>query len=208
MPPQELSLFEGKSKLKRVFVVTGTPGVGKTDVSQRLAVKLDALHIDLGELVKKEEITNGYDENRQTFIADTTKLARRVQQVIAGTRKAVVIDGHYGTDVTPKDQLTRVFVLRCHPRQLRKRMEEKGFWSTKVKENLAAEILDVCLSEAIENAGTEKVCELDTTDKTPDAVVTEITSILKTKKGCLTGIVDWLGQLEMENSLDQYLQDL
>jgi adenylate kinase len=91
--------------------------------------------------------------------------------------------------------------------KLRQRMEEKGFRGAKVKENLAAEILDVCLSEAIENAGTEKVCELDTTDKTPDTVVTEIMSILKTKRRCLTGIVDWLGQLEMENSLDQYLQD-
>ena len=190
-----------------MFVITGTPGVGKTDISERLAIRLDALHIDVGELVKKEKITSGYDENRQTFIADTTKLARRVQQTIAGTRKAVIIDGHYGTEVAPKDQLARVFVLRCHPMKLRQRMEEKGFRGAKVKENLAAEILDVCLSEAIENAGTEKVCELDTTDKTPDTVVTEIMSILKTKRRCLTGIVDWLGQLEMENSLDQYLQD-
>jgi adenylate kinase len=188
-------------------VVTGTPGVGKTDISKRLAVKLHALHVDLGELVKKEKITNGYDENRQTFITDTSKLAARVQQVIAGTRKAVVIDGHYGTDVTPKDQLTRVFVLRCHPGQLRQRMEEKGFRGAKVKENLVAEILDVCLYEAIESAGSEKVCELDTTDKTPDAVVTEIMPLIKTKRGCSIGIVDWLGQLEMENSLDQYLQD-
>lgn len=191
-----------------MFVVTGTPGVGKTDISEKLAVRLDAIHIDIGELVKKEKITSGYDENRQTLIADTAKLARRIQQTITGTRKTVIIDGHYGTEVTPKDQLTRVFVLRCHPKQLKQRMEEKGFRGAKVKENLAAEILDVCLSEAVENAGTERVCELDTTDKTPDAVVTEIMSILKTKRRCSTGIVDWLRQLEMENSLDQYLQDL
>lgn len=201
-------MLEGKSKLKRIFVVTGTPGVGKTDISERLGEKLHALHIDLGELVKKEKITDGYDEDRQTLIADTTKLARRVEHIIAGTLKTVIIDGHYGTDVTPRDQLTKVFVLRCHPRQLRQRMEEKGFSNAKVKENLAAEILDVCLYEAIENAGAEKVCELDTTDKVPDAVVTEIMSILKTKSRCFTGIVDWLGQLEMENSLDQYLKDL
>jgi adenylate kinase len=189
-------------------VITGSPGVGKTDISERLAVRLNALHIDVGELVKEEKITSGYDENRQTFIADTTKLAGRIQQIIAGTRKAVIIDGHYGTEVTPKGQLTRVFVLRCHPRQLRQRMEEKGFKGRKVKENLAAEILDVCLYEAIENVGTEKVCELDTTDKMPDAVVTEMMSVLKAKSRCLTGIVDWLGQLEMENSLDDYLKDL
>lgn len=172
-----------------------------------MAAKLRALHIDIGELVRKEKLTSGYDAERQTLIADTVKLKKRVLGIMAVTRKTIIIDGHYGSAVVPKDQVTKVFVLRCHPEELRKRMEEKGFQGAKLKENLAAEILDVCLMEAVTNVGISKVCEVNTTGKTFDAVVGGIISILKKKSHCTLGIVDWLGQLEMEKSLDQYLQE-
>ncbi|HKZ94368.1 MAG TPA: adenylate kinase family protein [Candidatus Bathyarchaeia archaeon] len=188
-------------------MVTGTPGIGKTTISEKLAARLEALHIDIGELVKKERLTSGYDAKRQTLISDPARLAGRVNETMAKTRKTIIIDGHYGTELVPKDQVTKVFVLRCHPEQLKKRMQEKGFQGSKLKENLAAEILDVCLTSAITNVGPNKVCELNTTDKTSDAVVSEIISILKKKRHCALGIVDWLGQLEMEKSLGQYLQE-
>lgn len=161
----------------------------------------------MGELVKKERITSGYDEKRQTQVADTAELSKRVQKIIAETRKTIIIDGHYATEVISKDQVTKVFVLRCHPKQLKQRMEERGFQGAKLKENLAAEILDVCLSDALTNVGVDKVCELDTTDKVMDVVVDEILAVLRNKARCAVGVVDWLGQLEMEKLLEQYLQE-
>jgi len=199
--------LQERGKFKHVIVVTGTPGVGKTIVSEKLAAKLGAVHIDIATLVRQEEITDGYDEKRQTLIADTEKLARRAEQIIARTHKTIIIDGHYATDIVPKSQLTRVFVLRCHPKQLKQRMEERGFQGMKLKENLAAEILDVCLVDAVTKMGTTKVCEINTTDKTVDAAVSEVMSILRNRKPCAIGIVDWLGQLELEGSLEQYLQE-
>jgi len=202
---QTISLQE-RGKFKRVIVVTGTPGVGKTIVSEKLAARLGAVHIDIGALVRKEKIIDGYDEKRQTLIADTEKLARRARQIIAETRKTVIIDGHYATDIVPENQLTKVFVLRCHPKQLKQRMEERGFQGMKLKENLAAEILDVCLVDAVTRVGAAKVCEINTTDKAVDDTTSEIMSILRNRKHCAIGIVDWLGQLELEGSLEHYLQ--
>ncbi len=193
--------------LKRVIIVTGTPGVGKTAVSEKLATRLGATHVDVADLVKRQKITSGYDEKRQTLIADDEKLAKRVQQIIAKTHKTVIVEGHYATDTVHKIQVTRVFVLRCHPKQLRQRMEERGFQGAKLRENLAAEILDVCLADAVANVGVDKVCEVDTTGKTVDATISEIMSILRNKKQCDVGAVDWLAQLEIEGSLDQYLQE-
>jgi adenylate kinase len=187
-------------------LVTGTPGVGKTTISQILAVKLKALHIDIASVVTGEKITRGYDEKRQTLIADTNKLAKRVQQIISRSSKTVVVDGHYATDVVPRSQITNVFVLRCHPKELGKRMEEKGFQGSKMKENLAAEILDVCLIDAVANVGEKKVCEVDTTGQTVEATVKRVLSIIKGGNPCYVGIVDWLGRLEAEGTLEQYLQ--
>jgi len=98
-------------------------------------------------------------------------------------------------------------VLRCHPQQLKEQMQRRGFKGTKLWENLAAEILDVCLYDAIMNLGIEKVCEIDTTNKTVEDTVNEIQSILDGQRTCTVGITDWLGKLERENILDQYLKE-
>jgi adenylate kinase len=189
------------------LVVTGTPGVGKTTVSAILAVKLRALHLDIATLVRHEQMTSGYDKKRQTLIADTNRLAQRVQQIISKTPKTLIVDGHYSTDIVPARQITRVFVLRCHPEELGNRMNARGFQGPKVKENLAAEILDVCLADAVASVGEDKVCEIDTTHQTADATASQIVSILWGRKRCAVRIVDWLGRLEEEGSLDRYLKE-
>jgi len=192
--------------LKQVIVITGTPGVGKTVVSERLAAKLGALHINLGDLVEREKLTSGYDRRRRTLIADTGRLARRLQQIIRQEKGDIIIDGHYASAVVPRAQVTRIFVLRRHPQQLREQMEKRGFKGAKLWENLAAEILDVCLYDAIMNVGVKKMCQIDTTNKAVEDTVDEILSILNGKKTCTIGVIDWLGTLEKENSLDQYLK--
>ena len=199
-------MHEGRHKFRRIIIVTGTPGVGKTIVSEKLAAKLRAQHVDVAEIVKREKLTSGYDRKRRTWIADTSKLAKRLQQIIKHEKSHVVVDGHYASAVIPKAKVARVFVLRRHPQQLEEQMERRGFKGAKLWENLSAEVLDVCLYDAIVNVGIEKVCEIDTTNRTVDDTVDEILSILDGKKTCTVGTVDWLGILEKENSLDQYLE--
>ncbi len=194
------------AEIKKVIIVTGTPGVGKTAVSQFLAEKLGASHIDIGEIVKSERLTAGFDRQRATLIADEERLKRRVQELIDQCTGNVIVDGHYATSIVPKKQVTRAFVLRCHPSRLKERMDARDFKGTKLGENLAAEILDVSLYDAIVNLSARKVCEIDTTNKTVDVVAHEIVSILEGKGKCSVGVVDWLGRLEEEGSLDYYLK--
>ena len=84
-------------------------------------------------------------------------------------------------------------------------MEKCGFEGAKLWENLSAEILDVCLIEAVQMQ-PGKVCELDVTGKTVEEVVNEILDVLERGKKCFSGIVDWLGMLEREGLTDQYLK--
>lgn len=196
-----------KKKKQRLILVAGTPGVGKTAVSHLLASKLNALHIDLGELVKRENLTSGIDKARDSLIVDIDKVSGRVQKIIKDCNRDVIIDGHYATDIVPSDSVDLVFVLRRNPDELKKTMEERGFKEEKIYENLAAEILDVCLVDAISACGSEKVCEIDVSDRGIEEVAEDALLILKGKKKCRVGIVDWLGKLEAEGRLRLFLRD-
>jgi adenylate kinase len=198
-------VVQERGQFKRVIIVTGTPGVGKTTVSKQLAAKLNGLHIDLGELVKREKLTSGYDRKRQTLIADMDGLANRLRQIINQEKRTLIIDGHYATAVVPKDQVEKVFVLRRDPRQLKQLLEKRGFTEAKVKENVAAEILDIVLYEATTSIPLEKVCEIDTTGKTVADTVNNVVSVYLRRQRCNVGIVNWMKELERENMLDEYL---
>jgi len=185
----------------------GTPGVGKTAVSHLLASRLNAAHIDLTKLVKREKLNSGVDKARGTLIADTEKVSERVQEITRGREGDVIIDGHYAVDVLPAKDVHVVFVLRRDPEELKGVLEKRGFRERKLWENLAAEILDVCLWDAVRACGSEKVCEINVSGKELEEVVEEIVSVLEGKRKRGVGIVDWLGKLEREGRLQDFLKD-
>ncbi len=192
----------------KAILVTGTPGVGKTTVSHKLASKLNARYIGVTELVKKQQLITGIDENRQTYVADTEKVSKQLQQIIANSQGRVIIEGHYAVDVVPKKDVNTAFVLRRDPRELKNVLEKRGYKEKKLWENLAAEILDVCLWDALSALGTDKVCEIDVSGKTTETVAEEMMQVLEKRKDCKVGIVDWLGKLESEGQLEEFLKNL
>jgi adenylate kinase len=191
---------------RRIIIITGAPGVGKTSVSKSLASKLNAAHIDLGELVIKENLFAGKDEARDTLIADMKRVSERVREKNAQAERDIIFDGHYAVDVIPAEDVTRVFVLRRNPEELKLLMESRGWGGLKLWENLACEVLDVCLYDAVRACGVEKVCELDVTGRRVESVVDEIVQVLKGKKKCYVGVVDWLMHLEIAGRLDDFLK--
>jgi adenylate kinase len=192
---------------KRVILITGTPCVGKTTVAQQLTAELDALCINLTEFAEKHRLTLGEDKKRRTTIIDEEKMRTKISETIDKTEKRnIIIDGHYAPAVVPKRYATRIFVLRRNPIELRRFMEKSGFSGAKLWENLASEILDVCLVEALREHEKEKVCELDITGKTVENVTREIIAILDERKKCFVGCVDWLGMLEKKSIIDEYLK--
>jgi adenylate kinase len=193
-------------KIKRIILVTGTPAVGKTTIASLLASKLDATHIDLTELVKREKLISGVDEKRETLIADIDQISKRLQKIIRASKRDIIVDGHYAVDVIPTNDINLVLVLRRSPDELKKEMEKRGFREKKLRENLAVEILDICLWEAVSTCGQGKVCEIDVTGREIEEVVEEAILVLKGKKKCRVGIVDWLAKLDRENRLPDFFK--
>jgi adenylate kinase len=193
-------------KIPRVLIITGAPGVGKTAVSALLASKLGAVHVDVGQLVVNEQLVAGKDTARGTLIADTEKVSKSVLKIVTETKGDVVLDGHYAVDVVPPESVLRVFVLRRSPEELKPILEARGWRGMKLWENLACEVLDVCLTDAV-NACGDKVCEIDVTERSTEDVVEEILQIIKGKRKCFVGVVDWLTFLEMQGRLDEFLKE-
>jgi len=193
-------------RIRRVILVTGTPGAGKTSISRLLASKLDAVYVSLAELVERERLISGVDKARETLIADTDRVSKRVQEITKSSERDVIVDGHYAVDVVPAKQVYIVFVLRRNPDELKSIMKDRGFKERKLWENLAAEILDVCLWDAVSACGSDKVCEVDVSGKGVEEVVEDMLLMLEGKRKCRVGIVDWLGKLEGEGRLHEFLK--
>jgi len=188
------------SNTRKVILLTGVPGVGKTTIAALLSERLKGVHINLSELTLAEGLVTGYDSIRETSIVDLERMTTRLMEIIQEGRDPLVIEGHFSQDVVSPERVSNVFVLRRAPWRLKDELESRGYNPEKVKENVEAELLDVCLVEAIEAYGKEKVCELDTTGIKPDEIIETITSVLRGERSCEIGI-DWLSHPEAKELL-------
>ena len=62
------------SRQKPNILVTGTPGTGKTTTCELLAEATGLKHINIGDLVKKEELHTGWDEEYKSYVIDEDKV--------------------------------------------------------------------------------------------------------------------------------------
>jgi adenylate kinase len=163
-----------------IVALTGTPGTGKTTVSEELAEEgFEVIHLtkyfeenDIGEEKGGErEVGVGqmvYSLESEDFSED------------------VVIEGHLAHHF-PSDVC---LVLRCRPDVLEERLSYRDYSDRKIEENLEAEKLDIILSEAFQNQ--ETVIELDTTERSVNQSVDQIIRKVEGGKSDY-GDVDWTG---------------
>ena len=180
--------------------------MGKTSAALLLRDKLKASYFNLTDLALRDNLTLGKDEKRDSIIIDEAKMKKKLVTIIKKTYSDIIIDGHYAANVVPRKLVTFAFVLRRDPVELKELMKKSGFSEAKQNENLAAEILDVCLVDALGAGLVEKICEIDVTGKSPEQVVKAIIKTMADPERCRFGSIDWLGKLEKEGLLEEYLK--
>lgn len=190
----------------RIILITGTPAVGKTTLAKKLAEQLKAQYVNLTEFAKSEDLILKKDKARDTAVIDEKGMRQKLRALIDKAQTDIIVDGHYASAVTPKPLVTNVFVLRRNPLQLRELMRKRGYDEKKQKENLEAEILDVCLVEALNKQEKSKICELDVSGRSVNEMLKDILEVLAGKKSCYLGCVDWLSMLEREGKTSEFLR--
>ena len=164
--------------------VTGTPGTGKTTAVDAVETDLDVLH--LNELIKREGLTTGHDDERDTLVADIDRLDDWLAD-----RDDVLFESH----LAHLFDADRVIVLRCRPDKLEARLTERGESAESAAENAESEALDLILSETVNRHGEDAVYEIDTTDRSPESVAEAIEAVLVGEREPSAGTVSFVEYL-------------
>jgi adenylate kinase len=165
----------------RPVALTGTPGVGKSSVARRLAPGLRS--VEVSHLARREGAATG---RGRSLVVDLRRLRAALSRPGALDGLDLVV-GHLA-HLLP---LPRAIVLRCHPLELRERLQRGRRGSRADRQaNFVAEATDAVLVEAL-SLGRE-VVEVDTTGRTVSDVARRVRASLRARAGRGAAAVDWL----------------
>ena len=139
-------------KSKFLICITGSPGVGKSTLAKFLVKKLGFDRLDLHHYYKR--ISTGYDRSKQSYDVDYKKFEKLVKEKLKDSQKGLVIDSHI-SHLLPK-RLVDVCIVLVYSdlKRLETRLRKRKYSKKKIRENLDAEIFQVCLMEAKEKGHT------------------------------------------------------
>ncbi|MBD3312484.1 AAA family ATPase [archaeon] len=157
--------------MRKLILVSGTPGTGKTRVAKGIAEHYDYKYVHIGE--HEEYVTAQIDIK----IIDVEQMIKWLKTQQKRDSKTLVVDSHL-SHYFPAE-LTRICIItRCDPSELKTRLKKREYPEEKIRINLEAEAMDLILQEAL--AEGHKVHEVNTTHKIASTSVKEAIEAIDT----------------------------
>jgi adenylate kinase len=172
--------------------------VGKKTIAPLVAKSLKAVCIGINELA---EYGNSQSFSGEDVEVDTEALRRTISAKLSG--KAVIY-GHLLPHVLPKAKASNVFVLRCDPKILKKRLATRGYSRLKLTENVEAELIGLVSAESFQAFGKEKTFEIDTTESSSAQSARMIVSQIRNRTKPAARI-DWVSDYDSGEKLRSLL---
>lgn len=179
------------------MIITGNPGVGKHTIAKLLAKKLGLDLIDINKIAMQKGV---FEESADTLDVDVKKLKKTLEKVI--TKKSLVV-GHLAPYVVSRKKVKIAVVLRKDPYKLISIYEKRKYSHQKTIENLGSEILGVTYYDSINEFGSDRTFQFNTTGKSVSIVVKRIKD-LYVKGRFHEDEVDWLGLISEKNDLKRF----
>ena len=179
--------------------LTGTPGTGKTTVSDLVADRIAVEVLHLNDVIREAGLFSGRDPDRDSLIADLDAVESWLddQRAAAGEGDAEGAGGDFLVEshLSHLLDVDRAVVLRCHPESLKPRLRDRGEPEASVAENAESEALDTVLATAVDRHGTGSVWEIDTTDRAPGAIADDVAAAVAGDTDPRVGVVDFIEYL-------------
>ena len=138
----------------RVIALTGSPGTGKSTLASRL--REEGLTI-----ITLEEAAESVDALSEFEALREVELSKLAEWKWEGDSHCV-IDGH----LSHHCRIDAVIVLRCNPRELRNRLEQRtGYEPEKIESNVEWELISGVWADLISVHPHANVIEIDTTEQ-------------------------------------------
>lgn len=154
------------------ILVTGTPGTGKTRLSEAIAASVHMTHLNVGDVAQRLSAYDGYDEERQCHILNEDKVLDDLEPLVA--KGGYVVDYH-ASDLFPERWFDLVLVVRAKTDVLFDRLSARDYAPAKINENIQCEIMQVLLEEARGAYPAEVVVEVhNNTQEEMDAVLQRV----------------------------------
>jgi len=194
----------------KIIIISGTPGCGKTSIAHELSKLIDTKIISLNELAVSDDFSFEYDKERKTYIVDfkifLPYILKKIKMIKMNPSQFLIIESHF-SDIIPNKYVDYIFVLRCDPDELVKRLQKKNFNLDKIRENVQSEILGNCVNYLVQKKIKKPIYEIDTTNLNIESVTKTINDIIFAKvdvENYYLGKIDWLKKLFQEDRLIGY----
>ena len=172
-----------------LFALTGTPGTGKSSVSEELRSRGYDV-VDGKRFIIEHGLMGELDEVRDTHEVDLDLLNDALEP-FRSSDDLVILDSHLSHFMDSHG----IIVLRCAPGVLAERLGARGYGPDKVRENVQAEVLDVILCEATES--DIPVFEVDCTSCSVADSADAVEQIVKGMgEDYLPGKTDWSAEMD------------
>ena len=145
-----------------IIIITGTPCTGKTTIAKKISSLKNYDYLDVNKLIKQHKVYEKYDRKTKSYLADTKKVKQLLLKIIKKSKNNLVIDSHL-SHYLPSKLVDLCILTKCDIKILKKRLKKRKYNEQKIRENLDAEILDICLNEAVEHK--HRIMVIDTTKK-------------------------------------------
>ncbi len=180
--------------------VTGVPGTGKTVVARELSKRLKLEYFNVEDIIISQKLYREYDVERESYVIDVDRSIKWFEE---NNRNNAVYEGLALAYIATKKWIDKIIILRCNPYILEERLRRKGFSYSKIRENIASEILDIIPSEVYKNFGNSNTVQIDNSG---DFKVT-LEKALKFVRDDIAenDYVDWLSLVAGKGDLNKYL---